>query len=643
MKKKILSTILALTLAMSALFAAQIPVSAATTYKGDSITLGAKNNQSDTYIKTFNNVKTISVPGHTFSVYKWNEWKCSKSDYVDGYVSSRVIKNSDGTFTLYLWSRADTGTGTINVNYNNGDVYNHAYTVKPAPSSVSVSTDSVTLNVGESYGISESTNKGTYANASNLSWSSSNTKVATVTKGNANKATIKAVGAGTANISIKLYNGKTASCKVTVNPTNVTQGDNITLGAKSNGKSDTCTKTFKNVSSITVPGHTFSVSNWDKWNCSKSDYVDGYISSRVVKNSDNTFTLYLWSRADTGTGTIKVNYNNGDVCNHTYTVKPAPTIVKLSETSLSLKSGNTFTITESTPNAYANARGLVWTSSNSEIATVTKGSGNKAEIKAVSSGEATITMTTYNGVSASCTVKVNWHDAEYKIINHPAETEQVWVVDKAAYSYEEPVYETRYFCKCNACGELFTDIEEHGHYHVENGDFEKFSYLTGVAVEVQVGTKTVEVPEEGHYETKVIKEAWTEKVLVKEAGYYNDDGKRWHEAEYKIISHPAETKQVWVVDKAAYSYEEPIYETQSRYICNTCGEDITEDMEAGFGEGDHDYNHMINGEPFSYRVESREVQVGTKTVELPEEGHYETKVIKEAWTEKVLVKEAGYY
>ena len=37
---------------------------------------------------------------------------------------------------------------------------------------------------------------------------------------------------------------------------------------------------------------------------------------------------------------------------------------------------------------------------------------------------------------------------------------------------------------------------------------------------IQSGTKTVEVPEQGHWETKIIKEAWTEKVLVKEAGYY---------------------------------------------------------------------------------------------------------------------------
>lgn len=116
-----------------------------------------------------------------------------------------------------------------------------------------------------------------------------------------------------------------------------------------------------------------------------------------------------------------------------------------------------------------------------------------------------------------------------------------------------------------------------------------------------------------------------------------ESSKVWHEAVYKTVNHPAETKKVWVVDKAAYTYEEPIYEEQGRTICNECGADITENLIP------HMKNHILNGENGSYRDEWVNVQVGTKTVEVPEEGHWETKVVKEAWTEKVLVKEAGYY
>lgn len=115
------------------------------------------------------------------------------------------------------------------------------------------------------------------------------------------------------------------------------------------------------------------------------------------------------------------------------------------------------------------------------------------------------------------------------------------------------------------------------------------------------------------------------------------ESKIWHEAVYEYIEHPAVTEQVWVVDKAAYTYEEPVYETQWRTICNDCGADITGNAVSHAGL------ELKNGGKGSYRAEPREVQIGTKTVTVPEEGHYETRVVKEAWTEKKLVKEAGYY
>ena len=112
--------------------------------------------------------------------------------------------------------------------------------------------------------------------------------------------------------------------------------------------------------------------------------------------------------------------------------------------------------------------------------------------------------------------------------------------------------------------------------------------------------------------------------------------KVWHEAEYKYIDHPAETKKVWVVDQEEYTYDEPIYEKHDVTICNDCGADITNNV-------DHVFDELENGGTGSYHNEWQQVQVGTKKVTVPEKGHYETQVVKEAWTEKVLVREAGYY
>lgn len=77
--------------------------------------------------------------------------------------------------------------------------------------------------------------------------------------------------------------------------------------------------------------------------------------------------------------------------------------------------------------------------------------------------------------------------------------------------------------------------------------------------------------------------------------------------------------KVKVVDKEAYTYQEPIYEKQIRTICKVCGADIT-----GFAS-EHNEQHALNGEPVSYKAERREIQTGTKTITVPEKSHYENK------------------
>ena len=195
------------------------------------------------------------------------------------------------------------GTATITVKTVNGKTATCKVTVKPAPTSVKINPTALTLGKGESYTVSESTSKGSYANGANLKWTSTNTRVATVQKGKGNKAVIKAVGTGTASIKITLYNGKTATCKVTV--------------------------------------------------------------------------------------------------------KPAPTSVKINPTALTLGKGESFTISESTSKgSYANGANLKWTSTNTRVATVQKGKGNKAVIKAVGTGTANIKITLFNGKTATCKVTV---------------------------------------------------------------------------------------------------------------------------------------------------------------------------------------------------------------------------------------------
>ena len=82
------------------------------------------------------------------------------------------------------------------------------------------------------------------------------------------------------------------------------------------------------------------------------------------------------------------------------------------------------------------------------------------------------------------------------------------------------------------------------------------------------------------------------------------------------------TESVKVVDKEAYTYEEDVFETQRRAICNDCGADISDNIDHIFDEIENNAN--AKG---SYSVKSVKVKTGTKTIYVTEESHYETKVI----------------
>ena len=195
------------------------------------------------------------------------------------------------------------GTAVITAKTVNGKKATCKVTVKTMPTSVKTNPTALTLGKGESYTIKENTNSGSYANAANLKWTSTNTRVVTVKKGSGNKAALKAVGTGTASVRVTLYNGRTATCRVTI--------------------------------------------------------------------------------------------------------KKAPASVKISPSSLTLNVGESYTIKENTNSgSYANAANLKWTSTNTRVVTVKKGSGNKAVLKAVSEGTANVKLTLYNGKTAICKVSV---------------------------------------------------------------------------------------------------------------------------------------------------------------------------------------------------------------------------------------------
>ncbi len=281
-----------------------------------------------------------------------------------------------------------SGTANITVKTSNGKTATCKVTVKPAPTSVKTNPASVTLGVGEKYTISESTNSGTYANASNLKWSTSNSSVATVTKGSGNKATVTAKGVGTAYVKITLYNGKTAQCKVTVKP------------APTSVKSYPASVTLGKGENYTIAAGT----NSGSWS---TTYTWSSSNNSVATVTGTTANKAKITAKGTGTATITIRTFNGKTATCKVTVKSAPSSVKVNPSNITLKKGASYTISESTNSGtYANADNLKWSTSNSSVATVKKGSGNKATITAKSKGTAYIKITLYNGKTAQCKVTV---------------------------------------------------------------------------------------------------------------------------------------------------------------------------------------------------------------------------------------------
>ena len=283
-----------------------------------------------------------------------------------------------------------TGTAVITVKTVNGKTATCKVKVKPAPTSVKINPTALTLGKGESYTVSESTSKGSYANGANLKWTSTNTRVATVQKGKGNKAVIKAVGTGTASIKITLYNGKKATCKVTVKPAPTSVKINPTALTLGKGESYT-------ISESTSKGSYANGANL-KWTSTNTRVAT------VQKSKGNKAVI---KAVGTGTANIKITLFNGKTATCKVTVKPAPTSVKINPTALTLGKGESYTVSESTSKgSYANGANLKWTSTNTRVATVQKGKGNKAVIKAVGTGTANIKITLFNGKTATCRVTV---------------------------------------------------------------------------------------------------------------------------------------------------------------------------------------------------------------------------------------------
>ena len=257
----------------------------------------------------------------------------------------------------------------------------------PTPTSVSVSPSSLSINEGESKYLSATVYPSTASQS--VTWSSSNTSVATISS----TGKVTAVKAGTATMTARTSNGKTGSCSVTVinnKPTQITIPSTMKMEV---GEKQKITPTF-------TPSNASANLTW-----SSSD------KNVATVSSDGTVTALA-----KGTSTIKVVTDNNLSATCQLTVTNDPKQVELIKDSDEIFTGDDVKLTAKLTPSHATTT-YTWTSDNEQVATVVAPSKESAEVsvKAHKAGTAKITVKTSNGLTASCEIAVKGYSTSVDV------------------------------------------------------------------------------------------------------------------------------------------------------------------------------------------------------------------------------------
>ena len=219
-----------------------------------------------------------------------------------------------------------------------------------------------------------------------VTWSTSNKAVATVADG-----IIQAVSAGTATITATSANGLTAECKVTV------------------------------VAPVTPPAPAIEVSSVSiNKDTLKLEISGSETLTATVLPSDATDPSVTWTSTDVNIATVSsAGSVSAIAAGSAYVIAQAgeqkdtcvvvvtapslvPTSIELNKTTLGLTLNGTYTLTATVGPATAEDKSVTWESDAPTTVSVTSG----GLVKGLALGNATITATTVNGLTATCKVQV---------------------------------------------------------------------------------------------------------------------------------------------------------------------------------------------------------------------------------------------
>ena len=245
-----------------------------------------------------------------------------------------------------------------------------AYTYKDAPTDVTLTAARTTIGLNEKLALTAQLEPAGVNGA--LTFSSSNTRYVTV---DAN-GVVTGKRAGSATITVKTYNGKKATLKITVKKAPSSVSLKTTRTVLGVGETAQLTATL---SSGSAGGYSFSSSDETKLLVDETGLVTALQPGEV---------------------SVTVKTYNGKTKSGTITVMSAPESITLAETALRIGAEDSVKLTYALNEGSAGA--VSFTSSDETIATVDA----DGTIRALKEGSATVTATSYNGVSADCALSV---------------------------------------------------------------------------------------------------------------------------------------------------------------------------------------------------------------------------------------------
>lgn len=276
------------------------------------------------------------------------------------------------------------GAAIITVTAHNGVTAQCEVTVEKAPSKVSLKSKKVTLvydaamQTGTEFINPASLPSGT---SSALSYKSSNQKVAVVD----GEGRITAKGVGTAKITVKTFNGKSAACTVTVK------------AAPQELKFDQESYT------IAVGQELYAkITNASGLDLTRYGEITSSNPGIEILAADAQGASLIGREA--GTAQLKAAAFNGAKGEAEVRILPAPDALALEKTTHTLKKGKKYTVKAqlSREDGQETTAGITLTSGNTKIAGV-----SGMTITAKAKGKTVITVQTHNGLSQEIQLKVN--------------------------------------------------------------------------------------------------------------------------------------------------------------------------------------------------------------------------------------------